>query len=86
MIEGEQIYPVAPLGFRDGIHSPAVELFVERARAVVPDFSINGHGDDVSEICRRLDGIPWQSSLRRHGFARWAPHRSARAWTTVFGF
>ena len=58
MIEGEQVYPVAPLGFRDGIHSPAVELFVERARAVVPDFSINGHGDDVSEICRRLDGIP----------------------------
>jgi predicted ATPase/class 3 adenylate cyclase len=57
-IEGEQVYPVAPLGFRDGIHSPAVELFVERARAVVPDFSINGYGDDVSEICRRLDGIP----------------------------
>ena len=57
-IEGEQIYPVAPLGFRDGIHSAAVELFVERARAVVPDFSINGHGDDVSQICRRLDGIP----------------------------
>jgi predicted ATPase len=57
-IEGEQIYPVPPLGFLDGIHSPAVELFVERARAVLPDFSMNGHGDDVSEICRRLDGIP----------------------------
>jgi predicted ATPase len=57
-IEGEQIYPVAPLGFRDGIRSPAAELFVERARAVAPDFSMSGHGDDVSEICGRLDGIP----------------------------
>jgi predicted ATPase len=58
MIEGEQIYPVAPLGCDEGIESPAVELFVERARAVAPEFSINGHGRDVSEICRRLDGIP----------------------------
>ena len=57
-IEGEQVYPVAPLGFGDGIHSPAVELFVERARAVAPDFSINGYAADVSEICQRLDGIP----------------------------
>ena len=57
-IEGEQNYPVAPLGFRDGIDSPAVELFVESARAVAPDFSMSGHGDDVTEICRRLDGIP----------------------------
>ena len=57
-IEGEQIYPVAPLGFRDGIHSPAAKLFVERARAVAPDFAMSGHGDDVTEICRRLDGIP----------------------------
>ena len=57
-IEGEQTYPVAPLGFRDGIHSPAAELFVERARAVAPSFSVAGHDDDVTEICRRLDGIP----------------------------
>ena len=57
-IEGEQIYPVAPLGFGEGVNSPAVELFVERARAVAPDFVMDGHGDDVSEICRRLDGIP----------------------------
>ncbi len=57
-IEGEQVYPVAPLGFNEGIHSPAVKLFVERARAVAPDFSINGHADDVGDICQRLDGIP----------------------------
>lgn len=57
-IEGEQVYPVAPLGFGEGIHSPAVELFVERARAVAPDFSTSGHASDVTEICQRLDGIP----------------------------
>jgi predicted ATPase/class 3 adenylate cyclase len=57
-IEGEEIYLVAPLDVRDGIHSPAVALFVERAHSVAPDFFMNGHGDDVSEICRRLDGIP----------------------------
>ena len=58
MIEGEQIFPVAPLGFQEGVRSPAVKLFVERARAVAPDFVMNGHSNDVSEICRRLDGIP----------------------------
>jgi predicted ATPase len=50
-IGGEQIWPVSSLGFRDGTSSPAVELFVERARAVMPEFA-------VCEICRRLDGIP----------------------------
>lgn len=39
--------------------SPAVELFVERARAVRPDFSLEGeNASAVAEICRRLDGIP----------------------------
>jgi predicted ATPase len=58
MIEGEQVCPVTPLGFGEGILSPAVELFVERAQAVAPDFVVNGDSNDVSEICRRLDGIP----------------------------
>jgi predicted ATPase len=58
MIDGEQIWPVPSLGFRDGIASPAVTLFVERARAVVPQFELGAGADAVSEICRRLDGIP----------------------------
>ena len=57
MIAGEQVWLVPPLGF-DGIASPAVQLFAERARAVVPDFVIGAEGDAVSEICGRLDGIP----------------------------
>src|SRR5215470_3478776 len=38
---------------------PAVQLFVERARAVAPGFGlISGNAAAVAEICRRLDGLP----------------------------
>ena len=39
--------------------SPAVQLFVDRASALQPDFSLatdNAHA--IAQICRRLDGIP----------------------------
>lgn len=58
MVAGEQVWPVPSLGFRAGIASPAVELFVQRARAVAPNFEIGQDGETVGEICRRLDGIP----------------------------
>ncbi|MDQ2652992.1 MAG: tetratricopeptide repeat protein, partial [Chloroflexota bacterium] len=39
--------------------SEAVQLFVARARAVCPDFTLaSGNADAVAEICRRLDGLP----------------------------
>lgn len=39
--------------------APSVQLFIERARAVRPDFEIpNGLLPVVAHICRRLDGIP----------------------------
>jgi predicted ATPase len=38
---------------------PAVELFVLRARAVVPGFALTAESATVvAEICRRLDGLP----------------------------
>ncbi len=43
----------------DALHAGAVELFVARAQAVDPRFTLtpeNAHA--VVEICRRLDGIP----------------------------
>ncbi len=39
--------------------SEAVQLFVERARAVQPGFVLDeSNAEAVAEICRRLDGIP----------------------------
>jgi predicted ATPase len=62
-IPGEHLHPVGPLGLppehsaTDGY--PAVQLFVDRARAVRPDFQLtDANRDSVAEICRRLDGMP----------------------------
>jgi class 3 adenylate cyclase len=58
MVDGERIWPVPSLGFRDGVRSPAVDLFVDRARAVAPEFEPGGDDGAIREICKRLDGIP----------------------------
>jgi predicted ATPase/DNA-binding CsgD family transcriptional regulator len=67
-LAGEQEYPVAPLELADPerpISSDelrvieSVALFVERARAVRPDFAMTDNSVQViAEICRRLDGLP----------------------------
>jgi predicted ATPase/DNA-binding winged helix-turn-helix (wHTH) protein len=57
-IDGECSWPVPPLPTHDGSDSPAVQLFVERARAVAPDFVLGDEGAAVGDICQQLDGIP----------------------------
>ncbi len=65
---GETCWRVPPLGLpmshrgsgSDEIGaSESVRLFVERARLVLPAFTLTDHNAPaVAEICRRLDGIP----------------------------
>jgi predicted ATPase/class 3 adenylate cyclase len=51
---GEYQHPVGPLPATDE-ESAAVQLFMQRARAVQPGFTLT---PEVVEICRRLDGLP----------------------------
>src|SRR5262249_47980483 len=57
---GEVIVTVSPLAVSGGIASDAVTLFVERARAVRPNFEIQDPTDAaaVAEICETVDGLP----------------------------
>jgi len=56
-IPAEQLWPVPSLDVEGGANSAAVELFVERAQSVKPDFAAGTEAEAVAEICRRLDGI-----------------------------
>jgi predicted ATPase len=67
LIRGEHDLAVAPLPlpgagnevFSPLADNPAVQLFVERARAANAAFPVGaGSLDDVAEICRRVDGVP----------------------------
>ena len=57
-VAGEQLCPVAPLPILEH-GGPADELFVERARAVRPGYVPDAaDAARISEIVRRLDGLP----------------------------
>ncbi len=51
---------VPPLALTGGVTSDAVTLFVDRARAVRPDFGLSepATATAVMEICETLDGLP----------------------------
>ena len=67
-VRGEQEYPVPPLALptsirfpvgEEIINSPSGRLFVERARAAFPSFSVHeGNAAAVASICWRLGGLP----------------------------
>ncbi|MFQ5796796.1 MAG: BTAD domain-containing putative transcriptional regulator, partial [Candidatus Bipolaricaulia bacterium] len=53
-VSGEHVLQVPPL-----IQSEAVQLFIERALAVNPDFAVTDeNASTIAEICIRLDGLP----------------------------
>ena len=76
-VRGEREYAVGPLALEGGVEamapadvarSPAVRLFVERARDVQPDFRLTSSNvPTVAAICRRLDALPLALELA----ARW---------------
>jgi predicted ATPase len=67
-LRAEREYPVLPLmlpadprglSLAEVASSPAVAMFVDRARAVQYDFALtDGNAAAVVEICRRLEGLP----------------------------
>lgn len=67
-VRAEQEYPVEPLAApvpgeaqtaQALANNPAVALFVHRAQAVAPAFTLtDANAAAVAEICRRLDGLP----------------------------
>ena len=67
-LEGEQEWPVAPLGLPDSTTAPtltslgtseAIQLFADRARSVQPEFALSeANASSVVDVCRRLEGIP----------------------------
>jgi predicted ATPase/class 3 adenylate cyclase len=68
-VRGENVFPVPPLTLppldskrlstEQLSRCEAVQLFVERAQAVKPNFELtNDNAPAVAEICARLDGLP----------------------------
>jgi non-specific serine/threonine protein kinase len=62
-VRGERTFPLLPLPVPEDGSGPsagdAVDLFVQRAATVAPDFTLNdGNRADVISLCRRLAGIP----------------------------
>ena len=54
-VPGEHVRTIAPLPLPDD----AVELFAQRAAAVVPGFTVNdANRASVISLCQRLDGVP----------------------------
>jgi predicted ATPase/DNA-binding CsgD family transcriptional regulator len=52
-------HPASPASFAAAAESEAVELFVQRASAVDPQFTLSdANAGDVADICVRLDGLP----------------------------
>jgi predicted ATPase/DNA-binding NarL/FixJ family response regulator len=83
-LRAEHLFPLAPLPLpdlrslpdRDALaQNPAVALFLERARAVVPTFQLTPTNvQAVAEICVRLDGLPLALELAAARIKVLPPH------------
>jgi predicted ATPase len=54
--------------------SPAVTLFVQRAQAVNPNFSLNNENvEAITELCQRMEGIPLAIELAAYQVKYFSP-------------
>ncbi len=87
-IVAEQEFPIPPMSLPAPDKSAdltaletseAVKLFLQRARAVRPDFALTpSNARDIIEICRRLDGLPLALELAAARIRTLEPHEVAR--------
>lgn len=56
-VDGEHAWTVAPLA-TTGADAPARRLFIDRARAAVPDLEVSNDDPVVARLVQRLDGLP----------------------------
>jgi predicted ATPase len=82
-IYGEHEFLIPPLAIADiesvkgqqlWAQSPAVALFVQRAQAVNPNFSLNNENvEAVTELCQRMDGLPLAIELAAYQVKYFSP-------------
>ncbi len=84
-VRGEHLFPVPPLGLPGsgqraiGLEQiaryEAVQLFLERAQAVKPDFELTAENAAlVLQICQRLDGLPLAIELAAARIRLFSPY------------
>lgn len=80
---GEHEFVIPPLTIPDmetikgqqlWAQSPAVTLFVQRAQAVNPNFSLNNENvEAVTELCQRMEGLPLAIELAAYQIKYYSP-------------
>jgi predicted ATPase/class 3 adenylate cyclase len=83
-VRAERQVPVAPLALpadaallplTELACVPAIDLFVQRARAIVPDFALTeANAPAIAAICERLDGLPLAIELAAARVRLMPPH------------